>query len=114
MALMLPAVKRRPRVGPARPVPEQSQAIWSGAARVSYRLRDLPGRKRRTSNPPYSYAGGWWAFQARLLPYMESKNIYKLCNFSYHGDCFDWIAIQPPGMNPGVMIPSTTNVPMTR
>ena len=60
------------------------------------------------ANPPYSYSGGWWAFQARLMPYLDSKNIYNLCNFSYQGDCFDWIAIQPPGMNPCVMIPSTS------
>ena len=50
----------------------------------------------------------------QLLPYLESKNIYNLCNFSYPGDCFDWIAIQPPGKNPAVMILSPANVPMTR
>jgi len=54
---------------------------------------------------PWNYSGGWWAFQARLLPYMESKDIYKLCNFTYQSHCFDWVAIQPAGMNPAVMIP---------
>ena len=58
--------------------------------------------------------GGWWGFQARLLPYLEAKDIYNLCNFSYPGNCFDWIAIQPPGMNPAVMILGYDNVPMTR
>ena len=62
-------------------------------------------------NLPYSYAGGWWAFQARLMPYLEAKNIYNLCNFSYQGDCFDWVAIQPQGKNPCVMIPSTSKCP---
>jgi len=62
-------------------------------------------------NLPYSYAGGWWGFQARLLPYLEAKNIYVLCNFRYQGTCFDWIAIQPRGMNPAVMIPSISKCP---
>jgi hypothetical protein len=35
---------------------------------------------------------------------LESRNIYNLCNFSYQADCFHWIQIQPPGMNPAVMI----------
>ncbi len=53
----------------------------------------------------------WWGFQARLLPYMESQSIYKLCNFDYSGSCFDWVSIQPPGMNPAVMIPSFHKCP---
>lgn len=60
---------------------------------------------------PSTYIGGWWAFQARLLPYLESKDIYKLCNFSYQGDCFDWMAIQPPQNDPAVMIPSFSKCP---
>ena len=62
-------------------------------------------------NPPYSLSGGWWAFQARLLPYLEAKDIYKLCNFTYQSDCFDWVAIQPQGMNPAVMIPNWSKCP---
>ena len=54
---------------------------------------------RAPPNAPYSYIGAWWAFQADLLPYMESKDVYKLCNFSYSGDCFDWIRNQPPTAN---------------
>ncbi len=57
------------------------------------------------------YTGGWWGFQARLLPYLESKDIYDLCNFTYRGACFDWIAIQPPGKNPAVMIPNCYKCP---
>ena len=62
-----------------------------------------------------------WGFQARLLPYLEAKDIYNLCNFRYQGgsgyppcaggDCFDWIAIQPQGQNPAVMIPSCLKCP---
>jgi len=36
--------------------------------------------------------GGWWGVNARILPFMEAKNVYQLCNFNYHGSCFDWIA----------------------
>src|SRR6516165_1625984 len=33
------------------------------------------------------YSGGWWGFQARLLPYLEANDIYKLCErgYSYPG-----------------------------
>ncbi len=55
-------------------------------------------------NYPYNFAGGWWGFEAKLLPYLEAKNIYGYCNFSYPDTCFNWIGIQPPGMNPGVMV----------
>jgi len=71
--------------------------------------------------PPDAFTnvtGGWWGFQARLLPYLESKNIFDLCNFNYQppddpgqGDCFQWIADQPPGKNPAVMILSYDKCP---
>ena len=61
--------------------------------------------------PPYSLAGGWWGFQARILPYLEAQDIYKLCNFSYQSDCFDFVAIQPPGKNPAVNIPNCFKCP---
>ncbi len=57
--------------------------------------------------PPDRYfdqTGGWWGFQARLLPYLEAKYIYDLCNFNYHGNCFEWMARKPKGMDPAAMI----------
>ena len=50
--------------------------------------------------------GGWWGFQAQLLPYLESKYIYELCNFTYQGTCFDWITAQQsfPSKNPAIQI----------
>ena len=42
--------------------------------------------------------GKWWGFQSRLLPYMEATDVYKMINYSYPGECFDWIASQPPAM----------------
>jgi prepilin-type N-terminal cleavage/methylation domain-containing protein len=57
--------------------------------------------------------GGWWGFHARLLPYMESNDIYKLCEpgFSYQGSCFDWIRNQPTGMSPATKIISQNKCP---
>ena len=31
------------------------------------------------------WTGGWWGFQAKILPYIEANDIYKLCNFNYKG-----------------------------
>lgn len=56
------------------------------------------------SFPVGNVTNKWWGFQARLLPYLEAKYVYKLFNFSYQGSCFDWIRIQPKTMNPAVMI----------
>ena len=61
--------------------------------------------------PVGSFRNKWWGFQARLLPYLEAKNVYNLCNFSYRGSCFEWIKIQPKGMNPCVMILSHDKCP---
>ncbi len=54
--------------------------------------------------PPGSSAGGWWAFQARILPNLEADAIYAMCNFGYQGDCFDWMASQPANLNPAVRL----------
>ena len=50
--------------------------------------------------------GGWWGFQARLLPYVEATNVYKLCEpgYTYSGDCFDYMGSLPANNNPAVMI----------
>jgi prepilin-type N-terminal cleavage/methylation domain-containing protein len=51
-------------------------------------------------------AGGWWGFQARLLPYLEANNIYKVIEpgYSYPHDCFQYIESLPKNYNPAVMI----------
>ena len=57
--------------------------------------------------PPPNGAGigGWWGFQARILPYLESKNVYDLCNFTYNGPCWGWIGIQAAKNNsPATMV----------
>ncbi len=43
----------------------------------------------------------WWGFQAQLLPYLEAKQIYQMCNYSYSGDCFAACNAQAPAMDPG-------------
>ena len=60
---------------------------------------------------PHAFAwdpGGWWGFQARVLPYLESNNIYKLLEpgFTYNkGSCFDFMNAQPANANPALMVP---------
>ena len=62
-------------------------------------------------NPPFDYTGGWWAFHARLLPYLEAKDIFNLCNFTYQAPCWLWMKLQPQGMDPAVMILSQSKCP---
>jgi prepilin-type N-terminal cleavage/methylation domain-containing protein len=55
--------------------------------------------------PKRDNTGGWWGFQARILPYMEAKNVYSLCDFNYKGSCFDAIMhSQKAGAPVGTMI----------
>jgi prepilin-type N-terminal cleavage/methylation domain-containing protein len=60
-----------------------------------------------------SNIGGSWAWAAWILPYVEAKNIYKLCNFTYKGDCFDFTATvtATPVKNPQVQIPDLFKCP---
>ncbi len=57
--------------------------------------------------------GGWWGFQARILPNLESNNIYKLLEpgFSYRGSCFDYMNTLPANANPAVMVPPCDKCP---
>lgn len=58
-------------------------------------------------------ASGWWGFQARLLPYLEARDIYRLCEpgFSFYGTCFDYMNSLPVTANPAVMIPPCDKCP---
>jgi prepilin-type N-terminal cleavage/methylation domain-containing protein len=58
---------------------------------------------------PKSGQGGWWGFEARILPYLESKNIYKLLKFP--DDCFTWGNLQPKYKNFNVMVPDFYKCP---
>ncbi len=118
IALMLPAVSGVREAG--RRVDCLNNLRQEGLALLSYHneFNSFPVGNFAANVPlgtptptSFSYAGGWWGFQARILPYMESKNIYNLCNFSYTSDCFDWIALQSPATNPAVMITSSLKCP---
>jgi len=62
-------------------------------------------------NPMISWAGGWWGFQSRLLPYMDSKNMYDMCNFSFRDACWCSFEGRLPGNNPNIMIEGTGKCP---
>jgi prepilin-type N-terminal cleavage/methylation domain-containing protein len=50
--------------------------------------------------------GGWWGFQARILPFVESKAIFQFFNFKYTGSCFDCIySLQKKNIRAATMIP---------
>jgi prepilin-type N-terminal cleavage/methylation domain-containing protein len=63
--------------------------------------------------PTNSLYGGFWGFQARLLPYIECNYIYKLCEpgFTYTGLCYDYINSLPKEAEPCLMIPPTDKCP---
>jgi prepilin-type N-terminal cleavage/methylation domain-containing protein len=55
-------------------------------------------------DPKDGWTGGWWGFQARLLEFLESKDIYKLCEPGFRTNCFDYMRTQPKGKNPAVIV----------
>jgi prepilin-type N-terminal cleavage/methylation domain-containing protein/prepilin-type processing-associated H-X9-DG protein len=62
--------------------------------------------------PKNSIQGGWWGFQARILPFLEQKLIFKHCNFKYSSSCFDWIYyLQTRKTFLGTMIPNFLKCP---
>lgn len=61
--------------------------------------------------PVGNVAGTSWAWEARLLPYLEARYIYNLCNFAYVGGCSNWISTQPSGENLGMMTLSHDKCP---
>ncbi len=61
--------------------------------------------------PVGNFNNTFWAFQANLLPFLDAKDTFALCNFNYQGTCFTYVANQPPGMNPAVEILSIGKCP---
>jgi type II secretory pathway pseudopilin PulG len=56
--------------------------------------------------------GAYWGAQARILPYLEAKNVYGMLNFTYNGRCFDWMKVQrSQNLNPAAMVPDTYKCP---
>ena len=102
VGLMLPAVNAAREAG--RRVQCQNNLKQYGLALQAFHADN-------GTFPVGNFKNKWWGFQARLLPYLEAKNIYNLCNFSYQGSCLDWVRIQPPGKNPCAMILSHDKCP---
>jgi prepilin-type N-terminal cleavage/methylation domain-containing protein/prepilin-type processing-associated H-X9-DG protein len=109
VALLLPAVNSARESG--RRVQCQNNLKQHGLALKGFHT-DFGAFPVGNIEPPAGTSqGGWWAFHYRLLPYMEAEPIYLLCNFQYAGDCFDFVAVQPPTQNPAVMLPSQHKCP---
>jgi prepilin-type N-terminal cleavage/methylation domain-containing protein/prepilin-type processing-associated H-X9-DG protein len=64
-----------------------------------------------TGGPGPDYIGQNWGFQARLLPYLENKDIYDLFNFSYPNSCFNFMSSLEPGNCPSGKIPNCFKCP---
>ncbi len=63
------------------------------------------------SFPVGNVANKWWAFQARLLPYLEAQDVFALCNFAYPGDCFQMANSVSVGLDPGSHVSSVDICP---
>jgi prepilin-type N-terminal cleavage/methylation domain-containing protein len=92
IALLLPAIQAAREAGRRTQCLNNLKHCGLGLLSFLNEFRSFPvGNVAPPANNDY---GGWWGFQARILPYLESKHIYKLCMFNYQGSCFDWIAYQ--------------------
>ncbi len=103
IALLLPAIQAAREAG--RRMTCQNNLKQCGLGLLSYynEFKSFPVG----NNAPLDSigTGGWWGFQARILPYLEAKSVYKLLNFTYHGTCFDWMNHQKAqGIYPATMI----------
>jgi prepilin-type N-terminal cleavage/methylation domain-containing protein len=104
IGLLLPAIQA------AREAGRRTQCLNNlkqcGLALVAYHDEHNAFPVGNVAGPPSNpNIGGWWGFQARILPYLEAKNVYELCNFTYQGRCFDWIGIQASKKNnPAAMV----------
>jgi prepilin-type N-terminal cleavage/methylation domain-containing protein len=111
VALLLPAVQA------ARESGRRTQCLnnlhQNGLALLAYYNEHNAFPVGNFAPNPYTQQRGWWGAQAYMLPYLESKDVWQLCEkgFTYQGDCFDFIAQQPPQMNPAVMLPPCFNCP---
>jgi hypothetical protein len=111
VGLLLPAVNSARESG--RRTICLNNLIQNGKALLLYNTANQAfpvGNMEPKTNSP-TEAGGWWGFQAKILPYLEFQDVYKMCNFSYQGTCFDWIASRPEGDNPAVLLPPCFNCP---
>jgi len=53
------------------------------------------------SYPIGNYTQKWWTFQARLLPFLEHDEVYRMIDFKCKGDCFQFSEALPADRDPG-------------
>jgi prepilin-type N-terminal cleavage/methylation domain-containing protein len=92
IALLLPAIQAAREAGRRTQCLNNLKQCGLGLLAYHASLNKFPVGNVAPS--PHNSAGGWWGFQARILPFLESRNIYDLCNFTYQGSCFDWVVLQ--------------------
>jgi prepilin-type N-terminal cleavage/methylation domain-containing protein len=103
IGLLLPAIQAAREAGRRTTCLNNLKQLGLGLLLYHNEFKSFP--VGNVEPPTNSNIGGWWGFQARILPYTESKNVYKFCNFKYQGSCFDWIASQQAkGIRLGTMI----------
>ncbi len=113
IGLLLPAVNAARESG--RRVQCQNNLKQHGLALLGFHA-DFGAFPVGNIQPPANWVGGWWAFHARLLPYLDSNDIFSLCvpltsSTVFQGDCFDFMASVPAAKNPAVILPSAHKCP---
>jgi prepilin-type N-terminal cleavage/methylation domain-containing protein len=103
IALLLPAIQAAREAGRRATCLNNLKQLGLGLLSYHNEFKSFPVGNAAPQDT--NGTGGWWGFQARILPYIESKNIFQLCNFTYKGSCFDWInSQQSKGIRLGTMI----------
>jgi len=102
IGLLLPAVQAAREA--ARRTGCQNNLKQYGAALLGF-------HEANNTFPVGNVTNHFWAFPSRLLPYMEATDVYKMINYSYPLECFDWIAIQPPAVQAGNRVLPTDMCP---
>jgi prepilin-type N-terminal cleavage/methylation domain-containing protein len=92
IAIMLPSVQAARET--ARRTQCQNNLRQYGLALENYHVA-------ARSYPVGNVKDQWWGFAAQLLPHMEAKEVYQMCNFSYPRDCFQWANTLPARLDPG-------------
>jgi prepilin-type N-terminal cleavage/methylation domain-containing protein len=104
IGLLLPAIQAAREAGRRTTCLNNLKQCGLGLLTYHNDFKTFPVGNTKPRNS--SGLGGWWGFQARILPYIESKELFKHFNFNYNGRCFDWIAYQQArGIRLGTMIP---------
>ncbi len=116
IALLLPAIQSARETG-RRTTCLNNLKQWGLALNTYQEAHNgvFPVGNVAPKNPLLSFEGGYWGFEARLLPYIECNNIYKLCEpgFNYTGinGCFDYVSTLSKGNDFALMIPPTDKCP---